>query len=83
MRSLPRTDGRDGCDGREGPTIEGQEAHARMDRLTRKYLGSERYEGMLPREQRVAVIVRPLKVRHLVGVERFRLGGPSRHPETG
>ncbi|MFF4403308.1 TIGR03618 family F420-dependent PPOX class oxidoreductase [Streptomyces sp. NPDC001404] len=56
--------------------IEGEEAHERMDRLVRKYLGSERFEWLLPGEQRVAVIVRPVKVRHIVGVERFRPGGP-------
>ena len=46
------------------------------DRLARKYLGSERFEWIMPGEQRVAVIVRPVKVRHIVGVERFRPGGP-------
>ncbi|WP_405659345.1 PPOX class F420-dependent oxidoreductase [Streptomyces sp. NBC_01166] len=56
--------------------IEGEEAHTRMDRLAQKYLGSERFEWLMPEEQRVAVIVRPLKVRHIVGVERFRPGGP-------
>ncbi len=56
--------------------IEGQEAHDRMDRLARKYLGSERFEWIMPGEERVAVIVRPVKVRHIVGVERFRPGGP-------
>ncbi|MGW0776430.1 TIGR03618 family F420-dependent PPOX class oxidoreductase [Streptomyces sp. NPDC002835] len=56
--------------------IEGAEAHDRMDRLARKYLGSERFEWLAPGEQRVAVIVRPVKVRHIVGVERFRPGGP-------
>ncbi|MFJ6850769.1 PPOX class F420-dependent oxidoreductase [Streptomyces sp. NPDC091271] len=56
--------------------IEGEEAHTRMDRLAQKYLGSERFEWLMPKEQRVAVVVRPLKVRHIVGVERFRPGGP-------
>ncbi|MEV7657782.1 TIGR03618 family F420-dependent PPOX class oxidoreductase [Streptomyces anulatus] len=55
--------------------IEGEEAHDRMDRLARKYLDSD-FEWMMPGEQRVAVIVRPVKVRHIVGVERFRPGGP-------
>lgn len=59
--------------------IEGEEAHDRMDRLARKYLG-ERYEWIMPGEQRVAVIVRPVKVRHIVGVERFRPGGPVPAP---
>ncbi|MCB8906090.1 MULTISPECIES: TIGR03618 family F420-dependent PPOX class oxidoreductase [unclassified Streptomyces] len=56
--------------------IEGEEAHARMDHLARKYLGVDRFEWTMPGEQRVAVVVRPLKVRHIVGVERFRPGGP-------
>ncbi|MFD9242196.1 TIGR03618 family F420-dependent PPOX class oxidoreductase [Streptomyces sp. NPDC059556] len=56
--------------------IEGEEAHARMDHLARKYLGADRFEWTMPGERRVAVIVRPLKVRHIVGVERFRPGGP-------
>lgn len=34
----------------------------------------------MPGEQRVAVVVRPLKVRHIVGVERFRPGGPVPAP---
>ncbi|MER5302559.1 TIGR03618 family F420-dependent PPOX class oxidoreductase [Streptomyces lasiicapitis] len=60
--------------------IEGEEAHRRMDRLAQKYLGSERFEWLMPGEQRVSVIVRPLKVRHIVGVERFRPGGPVPAP---
>ncbi|GAB2794886.1 TIGR03618 family F420-dependent PPOX class oxidoreductase [Streptomyces daliensis] len=56
--------------------IEGKEAHERMDRLAQKYLGSERFEWIMPGEERVAVVVRPTKVRHIVGVERFRPGGP-------
>ncbi|MFB8014503.1 hypothetical protein ACFC5E_24025, partial [Streptomyces rochei] len=57
--------------------IEGPEAHDRTDRLAHKYLGSERFEWTMPGGgQRVAVIVRPVKVRHIVGVERFRPGGP-------
>ncbi|NED83761.1 TIGR03618 family F420-dependent PPOX class oxidoreductase [Streptomyces sp. SID11233] len=60
--------------------VEGQEAHDRMDRLARKYLGSERFEWTMPGERRIAVIVRPLKVRHIVGVERFRPGGPVPAP---
>ncbi|MBC3987846.1 PPOX class F420-dependent oxidoreductase [Streptomyces sp. AC563] len=56
--------------------VEGEEAHERMDRLARKYLGSERFGWIMPGEQRVAVIVRPTKVRHIVGVEPFRPGGP-------
>ncbi|MGW1289899.1 PPOX class F420-dependent oxidoreductase, partial [Streptomyces sp. NPDC002586] len=59
--------------------IEGQEAHDRMDWLARKYLGSD-FEWIMPGEQRVAVIVRPVKVRHIVGVERFRPGGPVSTP---
>ncbi|MEV6201943.1 TIGR03618 family F420-dependent PPOX class oxidoreductase [Streptomyces sp. NPDC051771] len=60
--------------------IEGEEARDRMDQLARKYLGSERFEWLMPGERRVAVIVRPVKVRHIVGVERFRPGGPVAAP---
>ncbi|MFL0028282.1 TIGR03618 family F420-dependent PPOX class oxidoreductase [Streptomyces sp. NBUL23] len=60
--------------------VEGAEAHERMDRLARKYLGVERFEWTMPGERRVAVIVRPVKVRHIVGVERFRSGGPVPAP---
>ena len=60
--------------------VEGEEARERMDRPARKYLGSERFEWITPGEQRVAVIVRPVKVRHTVGVERFRPGGPVPAP---
>ncbi|MFE9537286.1 TIGR03618 family F420-dependent PPOX class oxidoreductase [Streptomyces sp. NPDC006691] len=56
--------------------ITGQEAHERMDGLARKYLGSDGFEWIMPGEERVAVVVRPVKVRHIVGVERFRPGGP-------
>lgn len=59
--------------------IEGEEAHDRMDQLARKYLGSD-FEWIMPGEQRVAVIVCPVKVRHIVGVERFRSGGPTPAP---
>ncbi|MFB6827348.1 TIGR03618 family F420-dependent PPOX class oxidoreductase [Streptomyces hydrogenans] len=60
--------------------VEGPEAHERMDRMARKYLGADRYEWIMPGERRVAVIVRPVKVRHIVGVERFRPGGPTPAP---
>ncbi|MFF9149444.1 PPOX class F420-dependent oxidoreductase [Streptomyces sp. NPDC055051] len=59
--------------------VEGPEAHDRMDRLSRKYLGGD-YAWTMPGERRVAVIVRPVKVRHIVGVERFRPGGPVPAP---
>ncbi|MFE3825106.1 PPOX class F420-dependent oxidoreductase [Streptomyces sp. NPDC059092] len=60
--------------------VDGREAHDRMDRLARKYLGGEGFEWIMPGERRVAVIVRPVKVRHIVGVERFRPGGPVPAP---
>lgn len=41
--------------------VTGGEAHERMDRLARKYLGSERFERIMPGELRVAVIVRPVR----------------------
>ncbi|MFE4451649.1 TIGR03618 family F420-dependent PPOX class oxidoreductase [Streptomyces sp. NPDC056796] len=60
--------------------VEGEQARDHMDGLARKYLGSERFEWAMPGERRVAVIVRPLRVRHIVGVERFRPGGPVPAP---
>ncbi|WP_405386254.1 TIGR03618 family F420-dependent PPOX class oxidoreductase [Streptomyces sp. NBC_01102] len=57
------------------------EAHDRVDRLARKYLGAERFEWTMPEEQRVAVITRPVKVRHIVGVERFRPVAPPLLPD--
>ncbi|MFE7792721.1 hypothetical protein [Streptomyces sp. NPDC057460] len=60
--------------------IEGEEAHDRMDRLARKYLGVEGFEWIMPTEQRGVVIVRPLKVRHVGGVGLFRPGGPAPIP---
>ncbi|GHJ93269.1 hypothetical protein SNE510_27880 [Streptomyces sp. NE5-10] len=60
--------------------VEGPEAHERMDRMARTYLGADRYEWIMPGERRVAVIVRPVKARHIVGVERFRPGGPTPAP---
>ncbi|MFF2650777.1 TIGR03618 family F420-dependent PPOX class oxidoreductase [Streptomyces sp. NPDC058045] len=56
--------------------IEGEQAHHQMDRLAHKYLGHDRFQWIMPGEKRVAVVVRPVKVRHIVGVERFRPGGP-------
>lgn len=60
--------------GRAVRFVEGEEAERGMDRLAGKYLGTERYQWLLPGERRVAVLVEPTRVRHVVGVEPFRRG---------
>ncbi|MFF4953391.1 TIGR03618 family F420-dependent PPOX class oxidoreductase [Streptomyces chattanoogensis] len=50
--------------------VEGQQAVRDMDRLAHKYLGTP-YEWLLPEEQRVTVVIEPLRVRRVVGVEPF------------
>ncbi|WP_443216978.1 PPOX class F420-dependent oxidoreductase [Saccharothrix sp. ALI-22-I] len=54
--------------------VEGDEAERCMDRLAKKYVGTDRYEWLVPGEQRVMVLVEPTRVRHVVGVEPFRPG---------
>ncbi|MCT9138779.1 PPOX class F420-dependent oxidoreductase [Streptomyces violarus] len=54
--------------------VEGEEAERGMDRLTRKYLGQDRYPWMLPGERRVMLLIEPTRVRTLEGVEPFRAG---------
>ncbi|WP_367127955.1 PPOX class F420-dependent oxidoreductase [Saccharothrix sp. HUAS TT1] len=60
--------------GRAVRFVVGEEAERGMDRLARKYVGTERYEWLVPGEQRVVVLVEPTRVRHVVGVEPFRPG---------
>lgn len=45
-----------------------------MDRLTRKYIGQERYPWLLAGERRVMLLIEPVRVRRVVGVEPFRAG---------
>lgn len=50
--------------------VEGPEAGRDMDRLAHKYVGTP-YEWLLPGEQRVTMVIEPLRVRRIVGVEPF------------
>ncbi|MGJ5891352.1 PPOX class F420-dependent oxidoreductase [Streptomyces niveiscabiei] len=54
--------------------VEGEEALRGMDRLTRKYLGVERYPWLMEGERRVVLVIEPVRVRHVVGVEPFPAG---------
>ncbi len=54
--------------------VEGEEAERAMDRLTRKYIGEERYPWLLPGERRLMILIEPVRVRRVVGVEPFRAG---------
>ncbi|MGW0708828.1 TIGR03618 family F420-dependent PPOX class oxidoreductase [Streptomyces sp. NPDC002643] len=60
--------------GRVARFVEGEEASRSMDRLTRKYIGQERYPWLLPGERRLMILIEPLRVRRVVGVEPFRAG---------
>ena len=44
------------------PIVEGEEAERSMDRLTRKYIGEERYPWLLPGERRVMLLIEPVCV---------------------
>ncbi|MFM9446841.1 hypothetical protein [Streptomyces acidiscabies] len=52
-------------------TVGGEEALLGMDRLTRKYLGLERYPWLMAGERRVMLLIEPVRVRRVVGVEPF------------
>jgi PPOX class probable F420-dependent enzyme len=54
--------------------VEGEEADRCLDRLARKYVGTEHYGWRIPGERRIMMIVEPTRVRHVVGVEPFRPG---------
>ncbi|MFE5817056.1 PPOX class F420-dependent oxidoreductase [Streptomyces sp. NPDC056479] len=54
--------------------VEGETAERAMDRLTQKYIGQERYPWLLPGERRVMLLIEPVRVRRVVGVEAFRAG---------
>ncbi|MCO1577391.1 PPOX class F420-dependent oxidoreductase [Crossiella sp. SN42] len=54
--------------------VTGETAEAGMDRLARKYVGTERFEWRIPGERRVILVIEPVKVRRTVGVEPFRPG---------
>ncbi|MGP4050564.1 PPOX class F420-dependent oxidoreductase [Streptomyces sp. 2A115] len=54
--------------------VEGEAAERAMDRLARKYIGEDRYPWLISGERRVMLLIEPARVRHVVGVERFRAG---------
>ncbi len=54
--------------------VEGDEADRSIDRLAKKYVGTDRFEWRIPGERRVMILVEPTRVRHVVGVEPFRPG---------
>ncbi|MDH6607221.1 PPOX class probable F420-dependent enzyme [Streptomyces sp. SAI-208] len=54
--------------------VEGEEAERSMDRLTRKYIGEERCPWLLAGERRVMLLIEPVRVRRVMGVEPFRPG---------
>jgi PPOX class probable F420-dependent enzyme len=56
--------------GRVARFVTGSEAERDIDRLAHKYLGTP-YAWLLPGEQRVTVVIEPLRVRRIVGVEPF------------
>jgi PPOX class probable F420-dependent enzyme len=60
--------------GRVVEFVEGDEAERCMDRLAKKYVGTDRFEWRIPGERRVKILVEPTHVRHVVGVEPFRRG---------
>ncbi len=60
--------------GRAVRFVEGEEAARSMDRLTLKYIGEERYPWLLPGERRLMILIEPVRVRRVVGLEPFRDG---------
>ncbi|UUU30828.1 PPOX class F420-dependent oxidoreductase [Streptomyces sp. CA-210063] len=60
--------------GRVARFVEGEMAERAMDRLTQKYIGEERYPWLLPGERRLMILIEPVRVRRVVGVEPFRPG---------
>ena len=54
--------------------VEGEEGERSMDRLAKKYVGTDRFEWRIPGERRVKILNEPTHVRHVVGVEPFRPG---------
>ncbi|ONI84206.1 PPOX class F420-dependent enzyme [Actinosynnema sp. ALI-1.44] len=55
--------------GRAVRFVTGEQANRRMDALAGKYLGADRYEWLIPGEQRVTVFVEPTRIRRIAGVE--------------
>ncbi|OEV08411.1 oxidoreductase [Streptomyces nanshensis] len=53
--------------------VEGAQAERDLDRLAHKYLGTP-FAWLVPGEERVTVLLEPLRVRHIVGVEPLGRG---------
>ncbi|MFD9816614.1 PPOX class F420-dependent oxidoreductase [Streptomyces sp. NPDC059080] len=63
--------------GRAVRFVEGAEADRNMDRLAGAYLGTERYEWLVPGEERVMVLIEPDRARRVTGVEPLPAGAPG------
>ncbi|GAA2829609.1 PPOX class F420-dependent oxidoreductase [Crossiella cryophila] len=64
--------------GRVVEFVTGTVAEDGMDRLARKYVGTPTYEWRIPGERRLVLVIEPLRVRRVVGVEPFRPGALER-----
>ncbi|MEH6373541.1 PPOX class F420-dependent oxidoreductase [Streptomyces sp. KLMMK] len=63
--------------GRAVRFVEGPEADRNMDRLARRYVGTERFEWGVPGEQRVVVLIEPYRIQRVKGVEPLPPGAPG------
>ncbi|GAA2662689.1 PPOX class F420-dependent oxidoreductase [Streptomyces lunalinharesii] len=63
--------------GRAVRFVGGPEADRTMDALARVYRGTDRYEWGIPGEERVVVLIEPLRVSRVVGVEPLPKGAPG------
>ncbi|WP_058043101.1 PPOX class F420-dependent oxidoreductase [Streptomyces roseifaciens] len=63
--------------GRAVHFVEGPEADRNMDRLARRYVGTERFEWGVPGEQRVVVLIEPSRIHRVKGVEPLPPGAPG------
>ncbi|MEU9607125.1 PPOX class F420-dependent oxidoreductase [Streptomyces sp. NPDC048057] len=63
--------------------VDGAEADLDIDRLAQKYLGTDFSELRVPGEQRVSVLIEPLRARHIVGVEKFPEGVLGQQADRG
>nr|WP_042191889.1 PPOX class F420-dependent oxidoreductase [Kibdelosporangium sp. MJ126-NF4]CEL20350.1 Pyridoxamine 5'-phosphate oxidase [Kibdelosporangium sp. MJ126-NF4]CTQ97575.1 Pyridoxamine 5'-phosphate oxidase [Kibdelosporangium sp. MJ126-NF4] len=61
--------------------VTGEQAVRGMDALAGKYLGAERYEWLIPGEQRVTISIEPTRIRRIVGVEPLPAAALAPLPE--
>jgi PPOX class probable F420-dependent enzyme len=61
--------------------ITGEQANRQMDTLAGKYLGVDRYEWLLPGERRITILVRPTRIRRIIGVEPLPAAADQPPPE--